>query len=205
MGIHTKRCPDPPACAEGFYGAMGSLPGPCIKLYACILFPIMPHTPNPPFAPEPLAIFLTWTTYGSWLPGDARGWVDDRGITRVPSTGLAHHARRLMPEHSVVLTTHQRHAVEDAIVAECTFRGWTLHALTCRTNHVHVVVSAGERLPHRVIGSLKAWCSRRLSDGVQRRQRWWTKGGSMRRLYDHRAIEATVEYVVECQDRPRTP
>ena len=165
----------------------------------------MPHTPNPPFVPEPLAIFLTWTTYGSWLPGDARGWVDDHGLTREPSPGLAHQARRLMPEHSVVLTTHQRHAVEDAIVAECTFRGWTLHAVTCRTTHVHVVVSAGERIPHRVMGSFKAWCSRRLSDDVQGRQRWWTKGGSMRRLYDHRAIEATVEYVIECQDRPRIP
>jgi len=163
----------------------------------------MRHTPNHPFVPEPLAFFLTWTTYGSWLPGDARGWVDDRGITRTPSTGLAHHARRLMPEHSVVLTAHQRYAVEDAIVVQCTFRGWTLHAVACRTTHVHVVVSAGERIPHRVMGSFKAWCSRRLSDGVQGRQRWWTKGGSMRRLYDHRAIEATVEYVAECQDRPR--
>ena len=23
---------------------------------------------------EPLAYFLTWTTYGTWLPGDERGW-----------------------------------------------------------------------------------------------------------------------------------
>ena len=25
--------------------------------------------------PEPLAFFLTWPTYGTWLPGDERGWV----------------------------------------------------------------------------------------------------------------------------------
>ena len=165
----------------------------------------MPYTPTLSFVPEPFAIFLTWTTYGSWLPGDARGWVDAHGLTREPPPGLAHHALRLMPDHSVVLTTHQRHAVEDAIIAHCTFRGWTLHAVTCRTNHVHVVVSASERIPHRVMGSLKAWCSRRLSDGMQGRQRWWTKGGSVRRLYEPRAIEAVVEYVVECQDRPRNP
>jgi hypothetical protein len=23
---------------------------------------------------DPLAYFLTWTTYGTWLPGDERGW-----------------------------------------------------------------------------------------------------------------------------------
>ena len=28
---------------------------------------------------ETLAYFLTWTTYGSWLPGDERNWVDKRG------------------------------------------------------------------------------------------------------------------------------
>ena len=24
---------------------------------------------------DPLAFFITWTTYGTWLPGDDRGWV----------------------------------------------------------------------------------------------------------------------------------
>ena len=24
----------------------------------------------------PIAFFLTWSTYGTWLPGDARGWVE---------------------------------------------------------------------------------------------------------------------------------
>jgi hypothetical protein len=24
---------------------------------------------------DPIGYFLTWVTYGTWLPGDARGWV----------------------------------------------------------------------------------------------------------------------------------
>jgi hypothetical protein len=24
---------------------------------------------------DPITLFVTWTTYSSWLPGDARGWV----------------------------------------------------------------------------------------------------------------------------------
>lgn len=31
---------------------------------------------------DPLALFLTWTTYGSWLPGDERGWVEKPGRFR---------------------------------------------------------------------------------------------------------------------------
>src|SRR5262249_3307643 len=33
-----------------------------------------------------LAYFLTWTTYGTWLPGDARGWVQVPGVGH-PATG----------------------------------------------------------------------------------------------------------------------
>jgi hypothetical protein len=27
-------------------------------------------------AADPLAYFLAWSTYGTWLPGDERGWVE---------------------------------------------------------------------------------------------------------------------------------
>ncbi len=33
---------------------------------------------------DPLALFLTSTTYGSWLPGDERGWVEKPGRFREP-------------------------------------------------------------------------------------------------------------------------
>ncbi|MGC3972040.1 MAG: hypothetical protein QM775_33275 [Pirellulales bacterium] len=36
--------------------------------------------------PEPLAFFLTWTTYGTRLPGDERGWVK-RGHGLQPANG----------------------------------------------------------------------------------------------------------------------
>jgi hypothetical protein len=28
---------------------------------------------------DPIGYFLTWVTYGTWLPGDARGWVEYQG------------------------------------------------------------------------------------------------------------------------------
>jgi hypothetical protein len=30
----------------------------------------------------PIAYHLTWTTYGTWLPGDSRGWVQSGSSQR---------------------------------------------------------------------------------------------------------------------------
>ena len=38
---------------------------------------------EPPL-PEPLAYFLTWPTYGTWLPGDECGWVEYRHGWQLP-------------------------------------------------------------------------------------------------------------------------
>ncbi len=42
---------------------------------------------NEPPMPEPLAYFLTWPTYGTWLPGDERGGfnMDAAGNSQTPS------------------------------------------------------------------------------------------------------------------------
>ena len=33
---------------------------------------------------DPIGYFLTWVTYGTWLPGDARGWVEYRHGWQLP-------------------------------------------------------------------------------------------------------------------------
>ena len=38
---------------------------------------------EPPL-PEPLADFLTWPTYVTWLPGDQRGWVEYTTVGNFP-------------------------------------------------------------------------------------------------------------------------
>ena len=38
---------------------------------------------QPPM-PDPLAYFITWATYGTWLPGDERGWVEYRHGWQLP-------------------------------------------------------------------------------------------------------------------------
>lgn len=71
---------------------------------------------------EPLAYFLTWTTYGSWLPGDERGWVDKPGQIREPDADRREAARRLMTEDELTLDNAQRSIVESTIEDHCRIR-----------------------------------------------------------------------------------
>ncbi|HKD37965.1 MAG TPA: transposase [Pirellulales bacterium] len=153
--------------------------------------------------PEPLAYFLTWTTYGSWLPGDERGWVlKGRGF-KLPDVALCEAARVLLTETPCLLDADQRLLVEQTIRDHCRIRKWELHAVNCQTNHVHAVVAANKGAVH-VRNELKAWCTRKLKErqapvGHAIRENWWTEGGSQRFIGDQLSLEATVGYVVDGQ------
>jgi len=157
---------------------------------------------------EPLAYFLTWTTYGTWLPGDERGWVEKPGQFRAPDAAREKVARRRMTEPALTLDVEQRQLVETAITDHCRFRGWELHTVSARTQHVHVVVTAPGRTPKEVMDQFKAWCTRRLKererslDKTHLRSNWWTQGGSKRWLNDIESLEAAIQYVAEGQGEP---
>jgi REP element-mobilizing transposase RayT len=156
----------------------------------------------------PLAYFITWTTYGTWLPGDARGWIKsgDYGI-KSPDPKLERQARKTMAEPLVVLTQDQRTLVEETITAHCRIRGWILHTVNARTNHIHAVVTAN-RKPDVVRDQFKAWCSRKLSDQVglvkavakkAGRRHWFTEGGDAQTIETEQHLENAIRYVVELQ------
>lgn len=113
--------------------------------------------------PEPLAYFLTWNTYGTWLPGDERGWTLYGHGWQLPDPALKLEAAASMTEDACRLDVEQREEVERQIAETCRIRGWELHAVNCRSNHVHVVVTATQN-PKIVRNQLKAWCTRRLKE-----------------------------------------
>jgi hypothetical protein len=111
--------------------------------------------PNEPPLPDPLAYFLTWSSYGTWLPGDERGWIEYRHGWNLPSPALELESKARMTEDACRLDPHQRKEVELQIEETCRFRGWTLHAVNCRSNHLHVVVTAANMHPDQVRAQLK--------------------------------------------------
>ena len=149
----------------------------------------------------PIAFFFTWVTYGTWLPGDARGWVEYQRGWQLPSPQLEADCEARMSDDGVRLDKAHRHAVEAQITETCQHRGWNLQAVNCRSNHVHVVVSAHDTSPKKVRTDLKAYTTRRLKSFEGRRKNWWAERGSIRWVFTHADLESVIFYVVEAQDR----
>jgi REP element-mobilizing transposase RayT len=151
---------------------------------------------------EPLAYFLTWTTYGSWLPGDDRGWHGKGEAEIQPANPLfVEMARSEMKEPEFRLSADQRQIVEATIRDHCRERYWHLHAVNARSNHVHVVVTAAGYQPETVRDQFKAWCTRKLKEAGATRTRFWTEGGSRRWINREDDLEAAILYVLDAQDR----
>jgi REP element-mobilizing transposase RayT len=160
------------------------------------------NTHTPFNAGVPLAYFLTWTTYGTWLPGDDRGWRRKGEPEVQPSNPfLAEMARSRMKEKEFTLSHEHRHLVERTIQRHCELRRWTLHAVNARTNHIHVVVTAVGYRPETVRDQFKAWCTRALKEAGAARSRFWTEGGRCDWINAEDGRESVVTYVREAQDR----
>ncbi len=160
------------------------------------------------FVSTPLAYFLTFTCYGTWLHGDERGSVDDEH--NVPgSPVLAPDAARHARERAALTgppyhLDRQRREVTIGALREIAGRkGWTLHAAHVRSNHVHLVVTA-EGPPERVLNDFKTAASRRLNKAFpsERDRTRWTRHGSTRYLWTEEALAEKVHYVLNEQGEP---
>jgi REP element-mobilizing transposase RayT len=148
-----------------------------------------------------VGVFITWTTYGTWLPGDARGWRDSRRGPQLPDMQLELEARTKMKFTEVRLRPHDRVTVEKAIRSHCHHRGWVLHAVNARSNHVHCVVSGNEN-PQTIRDQLKANCTAQLRSQPNPLivERTWTQKGDCAVLFTDDELDNAVRYTVEAQD-----
>ena len=154
----------------------------------------------------PLAYFISFRTYGTWLHGDARGSID-RYNNRYKSPYLPanqnwlRHNKAQLKCKPLVLASKERKCVAKAITETCKIRKWLLQALNIRTNHVHTVVSASQKKPELVLNAFKANATRQLrQDGL-----WphpfspWADRGSKRRLWNEQSVASAIDYVLYCQ------
>ena len=105
---------------------------------------------------QPFALLITWTCYGTWLPGDERGHVSNtllpegghRGKQNVPGTPVSagdeytrQPARALQKGETVWLSADQARSAAQALVEAAKTREWKILRGAIMANHVHVVVS----------------------------------------------------------------
>ncbi|QDU18921.1 transposase [Urbifossiella limnaea] len=148
-----------------------------------------------------IAYFSTWTTYGTWLHGDPRGSFLRGGGSHAPDPVAHRESLAELAEAPLVLDADQRRLVEQTIADHCAVRKWQLHAVNCRSNHVHVVVTARGRPIEQPREQFKSWCTRRLKAASEVvRERWWTERGWDEYIDDDRALAEVIAYVLDGQD-----
>ena len=151
----------------------------------------------------PLALFITWTIYGTFLPGDARWWHKRNQGEQLPQPKLAQWHRDRLKHPILLLQERDRATVENAIEEISNFRGWKLWAKSARSNHVHLVVTAVARTPKLVRDQIKAKCTRelRVKNKSFLNRDVWTAGGDIEFLDADSEIDSCVKYVAEAQNR----
>ncbi|MBA3355341.1 MAG: transposase [Pyrinomonadaceae bacterium] len=151
---------------------------------------------------SPLAYFISFRTYGTWLHGDERGSIDRfhnryRSPYIPPDKSWRTYNEQQLKTKPLILKARERSSIKEAIRETCEIRKWSLFALNVRTNHVHSVVSAN-RKPGLVLNAFKANATRRLrEDGL-----WvyqfspWADKGSKRWLWNERSVANAIDYVL---------
>jgi REP element-mobilizing transposase RayT len=149
----------------------------------------------------PIAFFITWTTYGTWLPGDMRGWRKRNAGHRTPQPKLFEWCFERLRESPVLLKVAHRESVVTVVRRHAELRRWRIHALSVRSNHVHIAIEA-DAAPDRILAQLKANASRVLRSGdcPLANTRIWTKGGYTEFVYTENDLEVVVTYINESQD-----
>lgn len=149
---------------------------------------------------DPITLFITWTTYGTWLPGDGRGWRKWKSGEQGTQPLLENWCRSRMKSQPLILDWDQRKSVEEVIIDHSRIRGWHLHAVSVRSNHVHVAVTSGTN-PKQVRDQFKANGTRVLrSLNPSIPEKVWTRGGDIQ-FVDSEDLDQIVSYIVEAQDR----
>jgi REP element-mobilizing transposase RayT len=161
---------------------------------------------------RPFALHITWTCYGTWLPGDERGSVSNQllpeGGFRVkqnnPGTPVLagdsytrQRAMKLQKGETVFLTAAEALCVAEELVNAARDRGWRILRGAVMANHVHVVVTDCPDDGPAVRRILKGVSQAKLRERTGRGQRCWTAGGSDRYKHDQAAIDAAVRYAAK--------
>jgi hypothetical protein len=157
----------------------------------------------------PIAYFVSFRTYGTWLHGDERGSIDrfnnvHRSPYIEPNRKWLEYNRRQLKSPPFVLNAKARKIVDTAIRGVCDYRGWPLYAVNVRTNHAHTVIKNCGQRSTAVLNSFKAYATRDL----RKNRLWifdhspWADKGSRRRIWNERGLQAAIDYVMNGQGGP---
>ncbi len=141
---------------------------------------------------------VTWTTYGSWLPGDERGYVKDGQILPGDVRILRRNIKR-QKKATVKLDTKEKQIVKQVIIAEARRIKHKIEALVVYSNHVHLLARPPCDSIEEVTGRYKSLTTRALWENG-RKGRIWTKGFDKRYCFSEEDLERRIDYIQNHKD-----
>jgi len=136
---------------------------------------------------------ITFTTYGTWLQGDKRGFVKN-GKIFADNQSLADSNKQNLSKNPVRLSKTHRIIAAEIIIEKAGRLNQKILALAICSNHVHIVadyvpVPIGKVVSHYKNAAQAALRKAGLSGRV------WTKGFDKRYCFDEQALKSRIDYV----------
>jgi REP element-mobilizing transposase RayT len=136
---------------------------------------------------------LTWTTYGSWLPGDKRGYVEHGQILPGKEQILERNKdRQRLP--AVILNEREEKIVQEVIFTEAQRISQILEALIVYSNHVHLLARPHTESMEQIVSRYKSKTTRALWRNG-RQGRIWTKGYDKRFCFTEEEVTQRIRYI----------
>lgn len=132
---------------------------------------------------------VTWTTYGTWLQGDKRGYVKN-GIIYRGNEKFQSANRTLQKSPVVKLNSLQKQIVENAITKGAEKLGDKILAIAVCSNHVHILFGASTVSIDKIVHRYKYAATRALGAG-----RIWSKGFDKRYCFTDDEVTVKIKYI----------
>jgi REP element-mobilizing transposase RayT len=136
---------------------------------------------------------ITWTTYGTWLQGDERGYVKN-GKTYPGNKALKKANESSQSSKAVLLSKDEKQIAKQATIKEATLHGQQIYALSVCSNHVHVVAGYIEKPMSKIVAYYKK-AARLALKSKGRTGKVWTRGYDKRFCFDDMVLNQKIKYV----------
>jgi len=141
---------------------------------------------------------ITWTTYGSWLPGDKRGYVDN-GKILLGDTKVLQRNRKRQKSPIVKLNKLEKRIVKQTILAEAEKISHKIEALAVYSNHIHLLARPHTKSIEELVSRYKSITTRALWQRG-RTSRIWTRGYDKRFCFTEEEFIARNTYIQDHLD-----
>ncbi len=136
---------------------------------------------------------LTWTTYGTWLQGDRRGYVKNAEVLAV-NESMYKANRKQMKSEPVRLSKKQQSIVMEIILRIAAKAGQKIFALAVAGNHLHLLVEPGGEPFGCVVSRYKNTARKAIeADGFN--GQLWTKGFDKRYCDSREELISKIQYI----------